>query len=115
VRREGDRAIETLTLPSTIVSIAPLLSDAPTHELAGPRGVVEPPPAARSDWTPWIIAGATAVGLAVALGVGVAVARRRRPAPVSARQRALAALALLEDRVRGEANVGHRPTNDEAY
>ena len=114
VQREGDAA-STLTLPGVTVTITALLDDGADETLAGPKGVLEPPPEERSEWTPWIIAGTTAAGLAIALGVGVAVVRRRRPAPVSARQRALATLALLEDRVRGEGHLGRRPTNDEAY
>jgi hypothetical protein len=116
IRREGDKAVETLTLPATTVTIAPLLPDEPNPELAGPKGVVDAPePAARLR--PWIIVGSVLLVAFAALGgAGIAVLTRRIREPrVSPAQRALASLALLDDRVRGESHVGHRPTNEQAY
>lgn len=114
VRREGEPGATTLTLGAARVAVAALLPADSNNELVGPKGVVTPPASDARDWTPWVIAGATSVGLAAALLATTALRSKRTREPTPS-QRALAALTLLDDRVRGEAHVGRRPTNDEAY
>lgn len=115
IRREGESTTETLTLPATSVSVAPLLPDEPDPELAGPKGVVDAPDAHATQWTPWIVGGSVVLAIG-AVAMAVLATRRLRAKPmVSPKQRALASLALLDDRVRGEAHIGQRPTNEQAY
>jgi hypothetical protein len=115
IRREGDKTVDTLTLPSTTVSVAPLLPDEPNPELAGPKGVVDAPEADAAEWTPWIVGGSVVLAIGAVAATVIATRRLRAKPTVSPKQRALASLAILDDRVRGEAHVGRRPTNEQAY
>lgn len=115
VRREGVSATETLTLPPTTVSVAPLLPDEPDPELAGPKGVVDAPEADAAERTPWIVGGSVALAIGAVAATVIATRRLRTKPGVTPKQRALASLALLDDRVRGESHVGKRPTNEQAY
>lgn len=115
IRREGDKGVETLALPASTVTIEPLLPDEPNPELAGPKGVVDAPEDDATEWTPWIVGGSVAIAIGAVAATVIATRRLRAKPGVSAKQRALASLALLDDRVRGEAHVGKRPTNEQAY
>ncbi|MGP1310702.1 MAG: hypothetical protein ACTS27_10935, partial [Phycisphaerales bacterium] len=113
VRADGTR--EALTLDPVRITIESLLPDSAGDELAGPKDVVDPPVERAAGATPWIVGGTLALALGAAAATLLVTRRMRGGGEVSARQRALAALAMLDDRVRGESSVGRRPSNREAY
>jgi hypothetical protein len=115
IRREGDPSVETLTLPPTQVTIAPLFADDAPIELAGPKGVVDAPEQAAEDLTLWIVGGSAAVAICAAFGAALVLRRNGLEQSASPSERALEELAALEDLVRGEGTMGQRPTNERAY
>jgi len=108
-------ASDMLALGPVAIHIRPLLPEGAANDLSDPKGVVGAPATAHERLTPWVVGGAAAVAIGAALAAVAAARRFRADATLSPRQRALAALALLDDRVRGDAMVGKRPSNDEAY
>ncbi len=106
---------EPLTLEPITMSITGLLPlDGPV-EFAGPKGVVDAPEEAADDLTLLIVGGSAAVVLCAAAGTLIALRWRGSESTESPSRRALTALAILETAVRGEGNVGQRPTNERAY
>lgn len=115
VATDGEGERRTLALGAITILVESVLPDGASAELSEPRGVVDAPEERGSFGRTLVFVGAGALVLAAGVG-GVLVARRaRRDQIATPAQRAKAALALLEDRVRGESGVGARPTSDEAY
>lgn len=114
VQREGAPS-DTLMLPALKITIRPLLEENAPAEFIGPKGIVDAPEEAAQDLTLLIAGGSAAVVLCIAAGTLIALRRRGQVSAESPSRRALAALAVLEAAVRGEGNVGQRPTNERAY
>lgn len=110
----GER--RTLVLGAMTVTVVSVLPDASVVEVTEPMGVVDLPPEEASRWGGVALGAGAALALAgVAAVVLVARRRARREPSATPSERALAALAMLEERVRGESGMGARPSSDEAY
>ena len=115
VIRDGVGESRTLTRGAMTVTVESLLPNA-NATLAEPRGVVDLAPDGAGRWNVVVLGGAAALVLLAGAGAVLAARRlRARSDDVTPSQRALAALALLDGRVRGESSVGARPSSDEAY
>lgn len=115
VARDGSGERRTLLLGPMTVTVTSVLPDASRAEVSEPMGVVELAPEQAPRWG--VVALGAGAAVIVAGGAALLIARRgsRREPVTTPSQRALAALALLDERVRGGSGMGARPTSDEAY